>query len=54
MLDCIVKRSELKGRLSSLIDYFLGNERIFERDSLAQKMPQRLKELLKIAVAPHA
>lgn len=49
MVDCIVKRSELKARLALFITYFSGNNRFFERDSLAQKMPLRLKELLKIA-----
>lgn len=49
MLDCIVKRSELKARLSQFISYFSGNDRFFQRDHLAQKMPLRLKELLKIA-----
>ena len=45
MLDCIVKRSELKKRVSQFLAFFTGNERFL----LAQKMPQRLKELLKIA-----
>jgi acetyl-CoA carboxylase carboxyl transferase subunit beta len=49
MVDCIVKRSELKARLALFITYFSGNNRFFQRDSLAQKMPHRLKELLEIA-----
>lgn len=49
MVDCIVKRSELKSRLALLISYFSGNDRFFERDHLAQKMPHRLKELLRLA-----
>lgn len=45
MVDCIVKRAELKNRLAMLVAYFSGNH----RDSVAQKMPHRLKELLKLA-----
>lgn len=49
MVDCIVKRSELKARLASLVRFLTGNQRFEERDVLAQNMPHRLKELLKIA-----
>lgn len=49
MVDCIVKRSELKARLAAIITFLTGNKRFHERDVLAQKMPHRLKELLKIA-----
>ena len=49
MLDCIVKRSELKQRLSTVIAFLTGNQRSFETDHLAHKMPHRLKDLLKIA-----
>jgi acetyl-CoA carboxylase carboxyl transferase subunit beta len=49
MVDCIVKRSELKGRLGLFISYFSGNDRFSKEDELAQKMPSRLKELLKLA-----
>lgn len=49
MVDCIVKRSEMKKTLSSLISYLTNNARDFETDLLAEKMPHRLKELLKIA-----
>jgi acetyl-CoA carboxylase carboxyl transferase subunit beta len=53
MLDCIVKRSELKARLSFFIEFFTGNERFFEKDDLAKKMPRALKELLEIAEGAH-
>lgn len=53
MLDCIVKRSELKAHLSFFIEFFMGNERPFEKDELAKKMPTALKELLKIAERTH-
>ena len=50
LIDCIVKRSELKGRLASILDYLVPRKRKEEpTDSLAQKMPERLKELLRIA-----
>lgn len=52
MVDCIIKRSDLKSALSRLILFFTGNERDFETD-LAEKMPHRLKELLKIAEKAH-
>jgi len=45
MLDCVVKRSELKDLLGALISFLTHNE----RDPLAQKMSERLKELLKRA-----
>ncbi len=54
MLDCIVKRSELKARLAFLVEFFTGNERTFDKDELAKKMPRALKELLKIAEGVHA
>src|SRR3990167_6953028 len=54
MLDCIVKRSELKSRLSFFIEFFTGNERNFDKDDLAKKMPRALKELLKITEGVHA
>ena len=57
MLDCIVKRADLKDRLSFFIEFFTGNERVFDSqisDELAKKMPHRLKELLKIAEQIHA
>lgn len=48
MVDCIVERSQLKKRLASFIDFFSGNNRFEEKD-LGQKIPHRLKELLKLA-----
>lgn len=54
MIDCIVKRSELRARLQFLIEFLTGNERPFEKDDLAKKMPGALKELLKIAEGMHA
>ena len=45
MVDCIVKRPELRSRVSFFIEFLCGNE----REDLAEKMPHRLKELLKIA-----
>lgn len=53
MVDCIVKRSELKARLAFFIEFFTGNERSFDKDELAKKMPRALKELLKIAEGIH-
>jgi len=46
MIDCIVKRSELRSKLSFFLDFLTGNER--NTDSLAKKMAHRLKELLEI------
>jgi len=57
MLDCIVKRAELKERISFFVEFFTGNHRVFDSqiaDELAKKMPHRLKELLKIAEKIHA
>lgn len=54
MVDCIVKRPELKARLAFFIAFLTGNERSFEKDELAKKMPSALKELLKIAEEIHA
>lgn len=53
MLDCIVSRSELKERIAFFIEFFTGNG--FEKmtDELVKKMPERLKELLKIAEQIH-
>jgi acetyl-CoA carboxylase carboxyl transferase subunit beta len=50
LIDCIVKRSELKARLALLIAFLTGNgESANAEDGVAKKMPHRLKELLKIA-----
>jgi len=57
MLDCIVKRVELKDRIAFFIEFFTGNDRVFEEkvsDELVKKMPDRLKELLKMAEQIHA
>jgi acetyl-CoA carboxylase carboxyl transferase subunit beta len=58
MIDCIVKRSELKNRLSFFIEFFTCNERSFnlgkDRDDLAQKMSHRLKELLNLTEKSYA
>lgn len=56
MLDCIVKRSELKNRLSFFIEFFTSNHQVMEErtEALVKKMPERLKELLKIAEQIHA
>lgn len=45
LIDCVVKRADLKDRLVKFLDYF-SNE---EESELAEKTPQRIKELLKIA-----
>jgi len=51
LIDCIVKRADLKARLTLFIDFLTGNEEPsdVEMDRLAEKIPHRLKELLKIA-----
>jgi acetyl-CoA carboxylase carboxyl transferase subunit beta len=54
MVDCIVKRADLKARLAFFVSFLTGNERSFEKDELAKKMPRALKELLKIAEETHA
>lgn len=48
MVDCIVKRSELKKKISLFIEFFSGNRR-HNSDILGQKIPHRLKELLNLA-----
>ncbi|MES2274327.1 MAG: acetyl-CoA carboxylase, carboxyltransferase subunit beta [Chlamydiota bacterium] len=58
MIDCIVKRHELKKKIQYLLEFFTGNERerdpeVKEKGDLAKKMPHRLKELLKIAEEAH-
>ncbi len=54
MVDCVVKRSELKARLAFFLGFLTGNERSFEKDELAKKIPRALKELLRIAEEAHA
>jgi len=51
LIDCIVKRSDLKKMLAQLIDFLSGNAEPSNdgTDRLAEKIPHRLKELLKIA-----
>ena len=44
LIDCIVKRVDMKARLATFLDYLTQSE-----TELAEKMPHRLKELLKIA-----
>lgn len=55
MIDCIVKRSELRLKLRFFLEFLTGNERSFDADSeidpLAKKMSHRLKELLEIQYA---
>lgn len=53
MVDCIVKRTDLKEKLAFFIQFLMGNERKFEKDELAKKMPGALKELLKLAEGAH-
>ncbi len=47
MLDCIVKRSELKARLEFFLEFFSGNHRDFAQNDLAKKGVRELKELLR-------
>lgn len=54
MVDCIVKRSDLKARLAFFIAFFTSNERSFEKDGLAKNMPHGLKELFKLAEGSRA
>ena len=56
MVDCIVKRADLKERVSFFVEFFTDNKRVFDpqmSDELAKKMPHRLKELLKMAEKVH-
>jgi len=52
MVDCIVKRSDLREKLSFFLGFLTGNRRPFyegsETDPLAKNMVDRLKELLEI------
>lgn len=45
MVDCIVKRTELKERVAFLIDFFMGNERTFEANSKATLNPSSSLDL---------
>ena len=51
LIDCIIKRADLKPRLALFLDFFTGNDEPSGdgMDGLAEKIPHRLKELLKIA-----
>ena len=51
MIDCIVKRPDLRSRVAFFVEFLTGNDRNIaeDMDSLAEKRPYRLKELLKIA-----
>lgn len=53
MVDCIVQRSDLKARLAFFVEFLSGNERSFDKDELAKKIPRALKELLKLAEVSH-
>ncbi len=53
MVDCIIKRAELKARLAFFLSFLTGNERSFEKDDLAKKIPTALKELLKLVQETH-
>jgi acetyl-CoA carboxylase carboxyl transferase subunit beta len=46
MIDCIVKRSELRSKLSFFLEFLTDNRR--EIEPLAKKIAHRLKELLEI------
>lgn len=51
MIDCIVKRSDLRSKLSFFLEFLTDNDRIFDpgqEEPLAKKMAHRLKELLEI------
>jgi acetyl-CoA carboxylase carboxyl transferase subunit beta len=50
MIDSIVKRANLKSKITFFIDFFMGNS----EDPLAKKIPGTLKELLRIAEDAHA
>jgi acetyl-CoA carboxylase carboxyl transferase subunit beta len=54
MVDCIVKRHELKDKLSSLLTFLTGNKRNYAIDRSIDvkslgKLPQKLKELLALS-----
>jgi acetyl-CoA carboxylase carboxyl transferase subunit beta len=55
MIDCIVKRHELKDKLSQVLNFLTDNERTFRsqseqiRPQALGKLPQRLKELIALA-----
>ena len=49
MIDCVVKREDLKKKIAFFIGFLMNNDKP-NKEELAQKLPQRLKELLKITV----
>src|SRR5579872_1024101 len=52
MVDCIVRRHDLKDKLSSLISFFIGNKRSYTMSLDAKsmgKLPQKLKQLLALS-----
>jgi acetyl-CoA carboxylase carboxyl transferase subunit beta len=53
MVDCIVKRSELKAKLAFFLAFLSGN-RFNGKNNLEENMPSTLKELLKTAEEAHA
>lgn len=53
MIDCIVKRTELKKRLAFFLSFLTENNRFFD-SPLAKKMPYCLKDLLKVEENSHA
>ena len=50
MIDCIVKRADLRGRLSFFLEFLSKNERSFDlfEETLEKKGAERLKGLLEI------
>jgi acetyl-CoA carboxylase carboxyl transferase subunit beta len=58
MIDCIVNRHELKGKLFTLLESLTGNDRIYHAPSELKilygqslsKMPQRLQELMTMSI----
>lgn len=54
MIDCIVKRHDLKDKLSALLTFLIGNKRNYAIDRSIDpkslgKLPQKLKELLALS-----
>lgn len=54
MIDCIVSRKDLKKKVGFFLDFLLHNEAPSPKQlsKLAEKFPQRLKELVKLANQP--
>jgi acetyl-CoA carboxylase carboxyl transferase subunit beta len=44
MIDCIVKRHDLKGKLANLIGYLTGNERTFDEEESSQAPEKKQKK----------